>query len=168
VVMASTDAVDRLVQAGDPTDGPRRTLMAFRKQADERGGPVHLPNATATLTTRLSYEPISTDNVGAVLPGKGKLADQYIVIGAHYDHVGYGPVGTQPQNIGKLHPGADDNASGTSGVLVLADRLTRAYADLPEGTDARSVLFLTFSAEESGLIGSHWFVNHPSIDLSQI
>jgi hypothetical protein len=168
VVMATPQAVDRLVQAGDPTDGPRRTLLDFRKLADQHGGPIGLTNAKATLTTRMSYEPVNTDNVGAVLPGRGKLANQYLVIGAHYDHVGYGPVGTQPQNNGKVHPGADDNASGTSGVLVLADKLSRAYAALPENADARSILFLTFSAEESGLIGSHYWVNHPSVELSQV
>ncbi len=165
VVMATTKLVDRLVRAADGED---RTLMAFRKLADEKGGVVELPKAKATLTTRLSYEPVMTDNVGGVLPGKGKLADQFLVIGAHYDHVGYGPVGTQPQNNGKLHPGADDNGSGTCGVLVLADNISRAYAELPAGADARSILFLTFSAEESGLIGSHYYVAHPSIDLKQM
>ena len=168
VVMVTTELVDRLVQAADPTDGPRRTLLTFRKLADEGPGIVELPNAKVSLTTRLSYEPVMTDNVGGVLPGKGKLADQYLIIGAHYDHVGYGPIGTQPQNNGKLHPGADDNGSGTSGVLVLADKLSRAYAELPADADARSILFLTFSAEESGLIGSHYYVNHPSLKPEQM
>jgi hypothetical protein len=127
-----------------------------------------VPGAHATVKVAIEREPVMTDNVGAVLPGKGSLANEYIVIGAHYDHVGYGPVGTQPQNNGKLHPGADDNASGTCGVLVLADKLAKAYERLGDKDDARSILFLTFSAEESGLIGSRYFVNHPSIDLSKV
>jgi hypothetical protein len=169
VIMAAPEAVERLVRAGDPTDGPARKLIDFRKHFDEHSGaPIDLPGAKATLTTRMAHEPVMTDNVGAVLPGKGKLADQYVVIGAHYDHVGYGPIGIDAKNMGKLHPGADDNGSGTSGVLVLADKLSRAYADLPSDSDARSILFLAFSAEESGLVGSHYFVAHPSIDLSKI
>lgn len=168
IVMASTEAVDRLVQAGDPTDGPRRTLLDFRKICDAQGGVIPLPNASASILTGISYEPVMTDNVGGVLMGKGALKDQYIVIGAHYDHVGYGPVGTQPQNNGKLHPGADDNGSGTSGLLVLTEKLATAYAELPPGASARSILFLAFSAEESGLIGSNYFVRHPSIALDKI
>jgi hypothetical protein len=166
--MASTEAVDRLVQAGDPTDGPRRTLLDFRKICDAQGGVIPLPNATASILTGISYEPVMTDNVGGVLMGKGTLKDQYIVIGAHYDHVGYGPVGTQPQNNGKLHPGADDNGSGTSGLLVLTEKLANAYAELPASASARSILFLTFSAEESGLIGSNYYVRHPSIALDKV
>lgn len=168
IVMASAEAVDRMIQAADPTDGPRRTLRDLRAMFDERSrGPIDLPNAPVTITTHLSYEPITTDNVGAVLPGRGDLADEYIIVGAHYDHVGYGPTGVSPDNQGKLHPGADDNASGTSGLLVLADKLARSYEQLPEGAHARSVLFLAFSAEESGLIGSAYYARNPSIDLEK-
>ncbi len=167
-VMASADMVEKLIQASDPTDGPRRTLMDFRKQFDDKGGAIDFPAAKVSLTTRIVIDPIMTDNVGGVLRGKGSLKDEFIVIGAHYDHFCYGPVGTQPQNNGKLHPGADDNGSGTSGLLVVADKLSRAYAELPTGANARSVLFLAFSAEESGLIGSRYFVNHPSIALDKV
>ncbi len=103
------------------------------------------------------------DNVGGILPGRGELADEWIVIGAHYDHVGYGSFGTLPANRGKLHPGADDNASGTAGVLILARQLADAYADEEDDHHLRSILFLAFSAEESGLHGSRYFVNHSTI-----
>lgn len=168
VIMADADAVEQLMQAADPTDGPARSLMEFRKLADAEGGVIDLPNATATITTRLSVEPVKTDNVGGVLRGRGSLADQYLVIGAHYDHVGTGPVGVRDTNFGKLHPGADDNASGTSGMLVLADKLSRAYAELPAGAAARSIVFLAFSAEEGGLHGSEHYVNHPSVPLDRV
>lgn len=168
VVMVQTEIVDRLVQAADPTDGPRRTLMDFRNMADEAGGVIDLPNAPVSIAAGISVEPIMTDNVGAVLPGRGKLADQYIIIGAHYDHVGYGNIGADPRNRGKLHPGADDNASGTSGLLLISEKLAKAYGDLPEDAEARSVLFLAFSAEESGLIGSKYYVDHPSLATSQM
>lgn len=167
IVMISTPAADRLVHAAD-SDKPL-TLAALRTHFDEHSvGPMDLPGVKATLTTRMSYNPVLTDNVGGVLRGKGKLADQYIIITSHYDHLGYGSVGVMNQaNVGQLHPGADDNASGTSGVMVLADKLSRAYAALPDGADARSVLFMTFSGEESGLIGSHYYVAHPSVDLAK-
>lgn len=167
VVMLTPEMTSKLLKAADPADA-NRTLMTFRQAADERGGVIDLPNATATIETEVARDPITTANVGGVLPGKGALKDQYVVLGAHYDHVGYGPVGVEPRNQGKLHPGADDNASGTSALLVLAGRLARSYAELPEGASARSILFLGFSAEESGLIGSHYFVAHPSTKLDQI
>jgi hypothetical protein len=90
-VMASPDQVEKLLQAADPTDGPRRTLVDFRKKFDEAGGVIDFPAAKVSLTTRIAIEPIMTDNVGGILRGKGSLKDEYLVIGAHYDHVGYGP-----------------------------------------------------------------------------
>lgn len=167
VVMISTALAERLVHAGDRSDSPR-SLLDLRKLADGKGGVIDLPGATVSLEAELARDQIMTDNVGAVLPGKGALKDQYVILGAHYDHVGYGPIGVDPINQGKLHPGADDNASGTSALLVLAGKLARSYAALPEGASARSVLFLAFSAEESGLIGSHYFVNHPTIKPQQM
>jgi hypothetical protein len=144
-----------------------RSLMDLRRLADQAGGVVDLPKATVTLKAAVEKFPIMTDNVGAILPGKGALADQFIVIGAHYDHVGYGYVGAQPENRGLLHPGADDNASGTSGNLLVAEKLVKAYAELPGTANARSVLFLWFSAEESGLVGSRWYVNHPIVPIEK-
>jgi aminopeptidase YwaD len=70
--------------------------------------------------------------------------------------------------MGKLHPGADDNASGTSGVLMLADWMARRYERLPDDADARSIVFIAFTAEEGGLNGSRWFVNHPPVPLEKI
>ena len=109
-----------------------------------------------------------THNVGGVLRGKGALAEQWIVIGAHYDHVGYGAYGANPENRGKVHPGADDNASGTSGMLLMAKRLAAEYAKAPEGAGLRSVLFLAFSAEEIGLNGSRAFIKSPSIAADKL
>src|SRR4029450_3530500 len=98
-------------------------------------------------------------NVAAVLRGKGKLADEWVVIGAHYDHVGYGCTGEMPNNVGKLHPGADDNASGSAGILITARRLADEYAKAGDA-DLRSILLVTFSAEEAGLFGSQYLVDH--------
>jgi Zn-dependent M28 family amino/carboxypeptidase len=104
-----------------------------------------------------------------VLPGVGDLADEIIVIGSHYDHVGYGYFGSRMGAAarGKLHPGADDNASGTSGNMLAARRISEALKALPEGTPRRTVLFLAFCAEESGLNGSRHYVLNPIAELKQ-
>ncbi len=93
-------------------------------------------------------------NVGAVLPGLGQLADQWIVVGAHHDHLGRGAFGSR-RGAGMIHEGADDNASGTAAVLLAAELVTTALTS-PEFQDVsrRSILFVTFSGEESGLNGS--------------
>ena len=92
----------------------------------------------------------TVNNVLAYLPGK---TDEYIIVGAHYDHLGYGNADSlAPSQIGQIHPGADDNASGTSGVLELA----RLFAPL-KGQLPRGILFMSFAGEELGLLGSaHW------------
>ncbi|MCC6677391.1 MAG: M28 family peptidase [Phycisphaerales bacterium] len=161
VVMMSVEAADAMVRAGDAQG---RSLMDLRKIADTSGEIIDLPNTEVTLATDVERQPIMTDNVGGVLAGAGDLADQYIIIGAHYDHVGYGYFGSRDASPkGKLHPGADDNASGTSAMLVLADRLSKVYAELPPDQARRSILFLGFSAEESGLNGSRHYVRNPSV-----
>lgn len=95
-------------------------------------------------------------NVFAVLPGSDpKLSEEYVVIGSHLDHLGKaGDV---------IRPGADDDASGTTGVLAVA----QMFAKNPQ-KPRRSVLFVCFSGEESGLIGSRWFADHCPIPLSSI
>lgn len=92
----------------------------------------------------------TVNNVLAYLPGK---SDEYVILGAHYDHLGYGNADSlAPSQIGQIHPGADDNASGTSGVLELA----RLFAPL-KGQLPRGILFMSFAGEELGLLGSaHW------------
>ncbi|MEM8876108.1 MAG: M28 family peptidase [Planctomycetota bacterium] len=112
-------------------------------------------------------EPIEARNIGAVLKGRGELASRFIVIGAHHDHLGDGIVGSLSGK-GELHEGADDNASGTAGVLLAAQTLAGMYAQLPPSADARSIIFTTFSAEEVGLNGSRHFVQHPPRPLDHI
>ena len=98
-------------------------------------------------------------NVGAYLPG---TTDEYLVLGAHYDHLGLGDQHSlAPSEIGKPHPGADDNASGTAGLLELA----RWFSQQPK--PKRGILFLSFAGEELGLLGSSYYVNHPEMPLSK-
>src|SRR5690606_12448525 len=124
-------AVDRILAAADPQ---KRSLLQWRRLAD--AGQVKTEHPAGDCTVKLAAEVvepgIATCNIGGVLPGRGELADEWLVIGAHYDHVGFGHFGTAPSNRGQLHPGADDNASGTSALLVLARRFADAYREAPE------------------------------------
>lgn len=102
--------------------------------------------------------------VGAIKGADPRLKDDWVVIGAHYDHLGLGSRNSlAPSQIGKIHHGADDNASGTAGVIELA----RLAAKNP-GSFKRSVLFVAFAGEEIGLLGSSYFVNHPTVPLANI
>lgn len=99
----------------------------------------------------------SASNVAAVLPGAGPLANEIVVIGAHYDHLGFGGQGSMQPNEVAIHNGADDNASGTAAVLVAAERMKEL---LKESANHRTVLFALFTAEEVGLAGSGYLVEH--------
>jgi Zn-dependent M28 family amino/carboxypeptidase len=105
----------------------------------------------------------STANVVGLLPGSDPaLRDQAIVIGAHYDHLGFGGEHSlAPAQVGTVHPGADDNASGTAGVIALA----RAFA--AAGGARRTLVFAAFAAEEIGLLGSAHYVRHPPVPLER-
>ncbi len=156
VVMMTIEQADALVRAGDPEG---RSLLELRKLADEGMPPLALEGGTVELQTVVRT--IASDNVGAALSGRGALADEWLIIGAHYDHVGYGAFGSLASEGGRVHPGADDNASGTAGLLLAARLLREAYDELPPDADARSIAFVAFTAEESGMIGSEHFVAHP-------
>jgi hypothetical protein len=98
-------------------------------------------------------------NVAGYLPGE---TSEYIIVGAHYDHLGLGEqFSMAPSLAGTVHPGADDNASGTAGVIELA----RWFAAQPK--QKRGILFLTFAGEELGLLGSSYYVNHPDLPLDR-
>jgi Zn-dependent M28 family amino/carboxypeptidase len=94
----------------------------------------------------------------AVLNGSGPLANETIVVGAHYDHIGRGSSGKE-----EIRNGADDNASGTAAVVEIARALFQRRDDSPR----RRIVFVAFSAEESGLIGSRNYVEHPPFPLEQ-
>jgi aminopeptidase YwaD len=99
-------------------------------------------------------------NVIGVLPGSDpKLKGEAIVIGAHYDHLGRGGEGSLAPREGDIHHGADDNASGVAGLIELARMLSSQKLK-------RTVVFIAFSGEEEGLIGSSYYVNHPIIPLA--
>lgn len=116
----------------------------------------------ATGRTDLGRQQAATKNVLAMLPGDGPLAEETIVVGAHYDHLGMGDYGSLERRPGLLHPGADDNASGVAAIVEIA----RQLAARPNRFQ-RSVLFVAFSAEELGLLGSKHYVAHPVVPLNK-
>ena len=102
----------------------------------------------------------TVNNVLAYMPGK---TDEYIILGAHYDHLGRGYFDSMaPSQVGEIHPGADDNASGTAGLLELARVLSPLKGQLPRG-----ILFASFAGEELGLLGSAAWVKDPTKPLDK-
>lgn len=103
-------------------------------------------------------------NILAVLPGSDpELKNEYILVGAHYDHVGYGNRSNSNGPWGYIHNGADDNASGVSTVLELIDALTRT-----EHRPRRSILFAFWDGEEKGLLGSAHWAHNPTVPLANV
>lgn len=130
-------------------------------------------NTTADINLVLAVERYTVSNVMGILPGK-TLPQEFVVLGAHYDHVGYftpGPNAAEMNEtenetsapLDSIYNGADDNASGTTGLLLAAE----AFARAPQPPN-RSMLFLAFSGEEKGLLGSRAFVNTSPIPLPQM
>ena len=155
VLMMSPDAGDRLSRAAFGTP-----LMDLRRAADEGTTIVESDTATAQLAVEVQRDQLMAENVAGMLPGRGALKNEIVVVGAHLDHLGMGEFGSR-SGPGTLHTGADDNASGSAGVLLIAEAMKKMYDELPDDADARSVLFMLFSAEESGLNGSRYYANNP-------
>ncbi len=118
-----------------------------------------------TVRTEVKEIPAWSANVVGYLEGSDQaLKNQIVVVGAHYDHLGYGGEGSgslQPDTVA-MHPGADDNASGTSGLLELAEAFASKRQELK-----RSLLFIAFTGEEEGLLGSAYYVKNPLLPLEQ-
>jgi hypothetical protein len=114
----------------------------------------------------VEYIKVETYNIMGMLEGSDpELKDEYIVIGAHYDHLGFGgpQSGSRTPQETAIHNGADDNASGVAGVIELAEKLYKEKSTLQ-----RSVIFVAFGAEEMGLIGSKYFLDNCPVEVENI
>ena len=133
---------------------PALDLPAVLDQMDADGAPHSSVLGGAAISIELSIEKdmaMGTDLVGVFPGADAQLASQYVVIGAHYDHLGIGgPESAAPNSYGMIHPGADDNASGVAAVL----EITR-WAAAHRGQFKRSLLICLFAGEEVGLLGSN-------------
>ena len=145
------ELANRMLSAGGAAnlDELEQTLNSPRVNRSVALGSVSVRGEVA-----IGPQQLPTQNVLGVLPGHGSHADEYVVIGAHYDHVGV--------TRGRVYNGADDNASGVSGLIELAAALTR------EKTRHRSIIFLAFSGEEINLLGSKHFVEKPTVPLPKV
>ncbi len=111
-----------------------------------------LPGWKATLDVKVKRTELAVKNIVGVLDGSGPLANETLVIGAHYDHLGYGGAGSRSPNVKAIHHGADDNGSGTTSLMELARRFGS-----DKDRQGRRLVFIAFTAEESGLIGSRFY-----------
>ncbi len=148
-------AAEWLRQAGRSLDGIVNGI-----DRDLRPRSFALPSSfRVEIVTDVVQETRTVFNVAALVPGQ---TGEYVVIGAHYDHVGLGEQFTMSSNgKGLIHYGADDNASGTAAVIELA----RWFASRPP--QRRAVLLVAFAAEEIGLVGANYFVDHPVLPLEK-
>jgi hypothetical protein len=133
-----------------------KSLKQLRNEAlqNQKFKPIFIDNATVTIKAKVIREIKQTENVLGLLPGSDPdLKSQIVTFSAHYDHLG-------KDRDGVIFPGADDNGSGTSAILELAE----AFVKNPI-KPKRSLLFLTVAGEEKGLLGSQYYVNNPIIPL---
>jgi len=142
-------------------------LRAFQKDVDRDLTPRSREIGAVTIHGKIAVEDkyVNSDNLAGIIPGKGRLKNEYVVVGAHYDHLGWGGESSMRPNDHAIHNGADDNASGDAAVLVAADGLRR---DLARQVSHRTVLVCLFSGEEVGLAGSAWLVDHSPIPIDKI
>jgi Tol biopolymer transport system component/membrane-associated protease RseP (regulator of RpoE activity) len=141
-------------------------LAAFQSAVDRD----LVPRSRATTGTRVSGRIdlrttyFEAANVAGVLPGRGRLASEVVVLGAHYDHLGLGGPGSLRPDARAVHSGADDNASGTASALLAAARLA---ASTRSAVDRRTFVVALFSGEEAGLAGSSAFVARPPFPIGK-
>jgi hypothetical protein len=154
VIVISRQAGLRLLNLTDPA------ALAQLEGGTAAGQAVS--SAAVTLATNLVRQDAAAYNIVGVLEGSDPvLKKEVIVIGAHYDHLGRGGDGSLAPKPGEVHHGADDNASGVAGMLELARTFTYSRPKL-----RRTVIFIAFSGEEEGLLGSNYYVNNPVVPLA--
>jgi Zn-dependent M28 family amino/carboxypeptidase len=159
VMQIKQTAANQLLGAGGAPD-----LKTLRDQINASFKPrsMVLSGPAVSGTAQIESLTARVKNVMAVLPGAGPHADEFVVVGAHYDHLGLGTLGHRFGPPGSIYHGADDNASGTATVVELASRLSHGPPP------ARSIIFICFTAEEEGLVGSEYFVKHSPVAMEKI
>jgi Zn-dependent M28 family amino/carboxypeptidase len=155
-----------------PGTKANKTVVNYIKKDFKKQGLIPFEKAfTQKFKARLRVEkggiekPLAkTCNVVGYLEGNDpELKNEYIILGAHYDHLGLGGPSSKSDRKNTIHYGADDNASGTAALLEIAEKIASQKHSLK-----RSVIFIAFGAEEQGLLGSKYFVENPPVPLSQI
>ncbi|AWW31368.1 peptidase M28 [Echinicola strongylocentroti] len=153
------------------TAGNRRVVKYIRAEYENYGlksfDGDFLQKFQAKLRTsgdEASGKEVKTWNVVGYVEGNNNyLKGEYVVIGAHYDHLGHGGPSSKKPGSKEVHPGADDNASGVAALMEIAEKVARNRYMLD-----RSVIFVAFGAEEQGLLGSKYFVDHLPVDKDKV
>jgi Zn-dependent M28 family amino/carboxypeptidase len=161
-------AADSLYGRGSGSEHELEAAEYIRDQFSSYGLAPGVPGYLQdfTVENHRNNSALTSQNVLAVLPGTGELAGQWVILGAHYDHLGYEVVSEDSLDI---YNGADDNASGTSLVLEIARYLSHYFTEGSGGTqDRRSIMFQAYGAEEPGLLGSYYFVDNSTVSLDSI
>jgi hypothetical protein len=139
---------------------------ALFSTADKENKAAKISSIPLTISVQVEKKEVVAKNIVGIIKGNDPvLSSEYILLGAHYDHLGYGGYGTgslQPDTVA-VHNGADDNASGTAALMAIAAELSQNKDSLK-----RSVIVVAFSAEEEGLLGSRYFVDHLPVPQSAI
>lgn len=159
IVHARRGVVDKLVQSA-----LGKSLSELERQIDQGPQPASaaLAGWTAQGETAIERERAEIKNVVAVLEGEGPKSDEVIVVAAHYDHLGYGGEASRSPGSNEVHNGADDNGSGTAALIEIARNLTALDKKLP-----RTIVFIAFTGEERGLLGSDYYVSNPLFPLER-
>jgi hypothetical protein len=156
VLGVSRSAAELLFSLGSPQAS---SLAQAESQTSSNGqGKIDLNGVLVSVSTDLMRREVEAANVVGIVNGfDPALKNEFIVIGAHYDHLGRGGEGSLAPREGDIHHGADDNASGTAGLLELARMFASSHMPRPQ----RTLIFIAFSGEEEGLLGSNYYVNNP-------
>src|SRR5215217_875264 len=158
VIVISRQAVDRILALSNSSISELEKSTTAKTPGNNRA-----LTGEITLSTDVVRNEVAAYNVVGMLEGSDPvLKNENIVIGAHYDHLGRGGEGSLAPRSGEIHHGADDNASGTAGVLELARIFSAQRPKLK-----RTLVFIAFSGEEEGLLGSNYYVNHPLVPLDK-
>ncbi|MGI9518768.1 MAG: M20/M25/M40 family metallo-hydrolase [Pirellulaceae bacterium] len=147
-----------------PPGGELDNLDDIETRLDDYLEPLSQPieEWTVSGTAAFSDNDVDTSNIVGIVRGEGPNADEVIVIGGHYDHLGFGGYGSAAPGRREIHNGADDNATGTAGIVELARRFAQA-----DEKPARTLVFIAFSGEERGLLGSAYYVEDPLFPLDK-
>lgn len=163
VIQISRSVVDELLK----NNGVSFADIQKQIDASKKPNSFVVKNTKVELSTEAVEVQKIARNVGGVLEGNDPvLKNEYIVIGGHYDHLGIDQMKESSMYKGtdkQIHNGADDNASGTTGILEVAEKIASIKNELK-----RSIIFLAFSGEELGILGSTYYTNNPSVDISKI
>ena len=147
-----------------PTGKKLDNVNAIEKLIDSNLEPISQPldGWTAEFKSKFVRETTKTNNIVGIIEGEGPNADETIIIGAHYDHLGMGAYGSRARGRREIHNGADDNATGTAAVIELARRFNAR-----DKKPGRRMVFICFTAEEMGLLGAFHYCANPIYPLEK-